>query len=152
MKFLPLVFRNLSRRKTRTVFTVLSVFIAFFLYGVLVTLRVAFSYGVEVAGADRLVMIHKVSLIMPLPISYQKEIQGAQGVSDVAHATMRIAATMVLAAPAADVQPGPRRRIAARPTQARLAETELNRLGNIFFFSDVSIPVGLNNVFSHGKS
>ena len=87
MKFLPLIVRNLSRRKVRTLFTVLSVFIAFILYGVLVTLRVAFSYGVEVAGADRLVMIHKVSLIMPLPISYGGRIQATQGVADVAHAT-----------------------------------------------------------------
>ena len=32
------------------------------------TIRTAFSFGVDVAGLDRLVLIHKVSLIMPLPI------------------------------------------------------------------------------------
>ena len=33
MKFLPLVWRNLLRRKVRTIFTLLSVFVAFVLFG-----------------------------------------------------------------------------------------------------------------------
>lgn len=70
MKFLPLLWSSLWRKKIRTVFTLLSVFIAFLLFGVLMTIRGAFSFGVEIAGIDRLVLIHKVSLIMPLPVSY----------------------------------------------------------------------------------
>ena len=69
MKYVHLVWRNLIRRKTRTTFAFLSVVIAFVLFGVLATIRVAFSYGVEVAGADRLIMIHKVSFINFLPVS-----------------------------------------------------------------------------------
>ena len=69
MKFLPLVWKNLWRRKFRTIFTLLSIFIAFLLFGILMTIRTAFSFGVEIAGLDRLVLIHKVSLIMPLPVS-----------------------------------------------------------------------------------
>jgi len=87
MKFLPLVWRNLFRRKARTTFTLLSVMVAFLLYGILVTIRVAFSLGVEVAGADRLVLIHKVSLIMPLPLSYEDRIRAIRGVKDVTHST-----------------------------------------------------------------
>ena len=71
MKFLPLVWKNIWRRKFRTTFTLLSIFIAFVLFGILMTIRHSFSFGVEIAGADRLVLIHKVSLIMPLPVSYQ---------------------------------------------------------------------------------
>jgi hypothetical protein len=39
VKFLPLVFRNLMRRKIRTIFTVLSVLIAFVLFGALMAIR-----------------------------------------------------------------------------------------------------------------
>jgi putative ABC transport system permease protein len=46
MKFLPLVWRNLLRRKVRTIFTVLSIFVAFLLFGVLMALRAAFSMGI----------------------------------------------------------------------------------------------------------
>jgi putative ABC transport system permease protein len=86
MKFLPLVFRNLMRRKIRTIFTVLSIMIAFILFGALMAIRAAFSMGVEMAGADRLMVIHRVSLIQPLPISYAGRIRSAEGVTDLTHA------------------------------------------------------------------
>ena len=72
MKFLPLIWKNVWRRKFRTTFTLLSIFIAFLLFGILMTIRTAFSLGVDIAGLDRLVLINKVSLIMPLPVSYQR--------------------------------------------------------------------------------
>jgi len=86
MKYLPLIFRNLGRRKIRTIFTTLSIFIAFLLFGILMALKAAFSMGVEVAGADRLMMIHKVSFIQPLPKSYLERISGVEGVTAVTHA------------------------------------------------------------------
>lgn len=87
MKYLPLVWRNLLRRKVRTTFTLLSIFIAFVLYAFLMTMRTAFSMGVEVAGADRLMMMHKVSLIQLLPISYLRQIASTPGVTLVSHNT-----------------------------------------------------------------
>ena len=87
MKYLSLVWKNLWRRKIRTTFTLLSIFIAFLLFGLLMTIRMAFTFGVEVAGADRLVLIHKVSLIMPLPIAYQPRLQAVQGVELATHAS-----------------------------------------------------------------
>jgi putative ABC transport system permease protein len=86
MKFLPLVLRNLTRRKVRTFLTVASIFMAFVLFGVLMALRAAFTLGVEVAGADRLMTIHKVSLIQLLPRSYMERIRAVEGVTDVSHA------------------------------------------------------------------
>jgi putative ABC transport system permease protein len=86
MKYLPLVLRNLLRRKVRTIFTILSIFIAFVLFGVLMAIRAAFTLGVEVAGADRLMTIHKVSLIQLLPKSYAEQIRSFEGVTDVSHA------------------------------------------------------------------
>jgi putative ABC transport system permease protein len=87
MKFLPLVWRSLWRRKVRTVFTFLSIFIAFLLFGLLTTIRAAFSLGVEIAGLDRLMVIHKVSIIMPLPVAYQARLQAVPGVEVATHNT-----------------------------------------------------------------
>ena len=87
MKFLPLVWRNLWRRKVRTTFTLLSIFIAFLLFGLLMTIRETFSLGVDIAGLDRLMIIHKISIIMPLPISYQTQLRTVPGVQTVTHNT-----------------------------------------------------------------
>ncbi len=86
MRFLPLVWRNLGRRKMRTIFTLLSVFVAFVLFGVLMAIRVAFSGTITLSGAERLVMIDKISLINPLPLSYQGRIRTVEGVKDITHA------------------------------------------------------------------
>jgi putative ABC transport system permease protein len=87
MKYFPLIWRNLLRRKVRTVFTVASIFIAFVLYSFLMVVQSAFSMGVEVAGVDRLIVLHKVSLIQPLPISYQRRIETTPGVTGASHAS-----------------------------------------------------------------
>jgi putative ABC transport system permease protein len=87
MRYLLLVWKNLFRRRARTVFTLLSVTVAFLLYGILITIRTAFSLGVEVAGADRLMLMHKISIIMPLPLSYRERIQAVRGVTAVTHAS-----------------------------------------------------------------
>jgi putative ABC transport system permease protein len=87
MRFLPLVLSNLARGKVRTAFTALSVFVAFLLFGLLMAIRSAFSYGAEVAGADRLMMFHKLSFGQPLPLSHAAEIAATPGVAAVTHAT-----------------------------------------------------------------
>jgi putative ABC transport system permease protein len=87
MRYLPLVWRNLLRRKTRTTFTVLSIMVAFILFGVLAALNVAFNSGVELAGNDRLIIQHKVSIIQLLPESYQARLEATPGVVDVLHQT-----------------------------------------------------------------
>jgi putative ABC transport system permease protein len=87
MKYLPLVWKNMWRRKIRTIFTLASLFVAFLLFGLLMTIRMAFTFGVDVAGADRLILIHKVSLIMPLPVSYQPRLQAVPGVEVATHNT-----------------------------------------------------------------
>ncbi len=87
MKYLPLVWRSLLRRKTRTIFTVLSIVVAFTLFGVLAALNAAFSVGVELAGADRLIITHKVSLIQLLPESYRDRLVATDDVVDVLHQT-----------------------------------------------------------------
>ena len=86
MKFFPIVWRNLLRRKFRTIFTMGAVFFAFLLFGVLMAIRTAFGMGVEMAGQSRLMMMDKVSIVNPLPASYEDRLKQVPGVVDVTHA------------------------------------------------------------------
>ncbi len=85
MKYWPLLWGNLSRRKARTFFTLLSIVIAFILFAYLAAVKVAFRAGVDVAGADRLFTTHKTAIILPLPERYQEEIARVPGVVAVTH-------------------------------------------------------------------
>lgn len=87
MKFLYLVWSNLKRKKLRTALTLLSIFVALVLYGLLCTLKEAFTGGVAMAGADRLVVRHKVSLIMLLPVNYGPRMEAVPGVASAVHFT-----------------------------------------------------------------
>ena len=86
-KYRHLLWSNLSRKPLRTTLTFASIASAFLLFGLLQTLQAALSFGANLAGADRLVTIHKVSLIMPLPMSYVNRIRGAEGVRAATHQT-----------------------------------------------------------------
>ncbi|MBN1879181.1 FtsX-like permease family protein [bacterium] len=87
MKFLRLFFANLKRKRMRTILTVASFAVALFLFGLLVTISAAFSQGIDVAGADRLVVRNRISLIMPLPVSYKEQLLQIPGVNAVTYAT-----------------------------------------------------------------
>jgi putative ABC transport system permease protein len=87
VKFLPLILSNLKRRKLRTLLTVLSIMVAFVLFGLICAIQHALVGGVDMAGADRLIVRHKVSLIVSLPASYQQEIDKVPGVAGSAHLT-----------------------------------------------------------------
>ena len=86
MKFFPIVWRNLLRRKFRTIFTIGAVFFAFLLFGVLMAIKSAFGMNLQLAGQERLMTIDKVSIINPLPASYESRIRQIQGVTDITHA------------------------------------------------------------------
>jgi putative ABC transport system permease protein len=87
MKFVPLLLAGFRRHKLRTALTLMSVLVAFLLFGYLAAIRNAFAAGVDVAGADRLIVRHRVSIIQLLPASYEAEIERIDGVVDAAHAT-----------------------------------------------------------------
>ena len=86
MKYGRLLLANLSRRKVRTVLTAGSFAVALFLFGILVVVRGAFNQGEAVAGADRLVVVNKVSIIQPLPLSYRDRLLRIPGVTQVTFA------------------------------------------------------------------
>jgi putative ABC transport system permease protein len=87
MRFLSLIWSNLKRKKLRTSLTLLSIFVAFVLFGLLCTIKEAFTAGVTMAGADRLVVRHKVSLIMTLPVTYKARMERIPGVASAVHFT-----------------------------------------------------------------
>jgi len=87
MKFLRLIWANLLRKKARTTLTIGSFMVALFLYGILTAIRAAFGGNADVAGVDRLDVINKTSLIMPLPYSYRDRLAAMPGITGVTFAT-----------------------------------------------------------------
>jgi len=87
MKYLHLLWRNLGRKKVRTLFTFLSIMVAFLLFGLLMAVKNGFEAGIEIAGQNRLLTIHKVSIIQLLPYRYLEQIRSIPGIAAVTHAS-----------------------------------------------------------------
>jgi len=85
MKYKSLIIANLFRKKLRTTLTIGSFAVALFLFGLLVVVHGAFNQGVDVAGADRLDVINKTSIIQPLPYSYRDQILRIPGVKAITY-------------------------------------------------------------------
>jgi putative ABC transport system permease protein len=81
MKYLHLLWANLGRKPLRTTLTLASIIVAFLLFGLLEAMRFALSGTISIAGQDRLITIHKVSIIQSLPASYENKIRGVPGVA-----------------------------------------------------------------------
>jgi putative ABC transport system permease protein len=79
-KHLPLLWANLGRKKLRTGLTLASIVVAFLLFGLMQTLRVALTGSPEMAGVDRLITIHKVAIINPIPMAYLERVRALPGV------------------------------------------------------------------------
>ncbi len=87
MKFAYLVWSNLKRKKLRTLLTLLSVCVAFMLFGLLMSIKQALTGGVTIEGQNRLIVRHKVSIIQLLPVSYKDRMERIPGVSLATHQT-----------------------------------------------------------------
>ena len=85
MKFRKLIFANLFRKKVRLILTVGSFAVALFLFAFLAVVKGAFGRGADIAGADRLVIINRISIIQPLPLSYRDKILRIPGVKAITH-------------------------------------------------------------------
>jgi putative ABC transport system permease protein len=85
MKFRALIFANLFRKKVRLILTIGSFAIALVLFTFLAVVKSAFNRGVEVAGADRLVVVDRVGLMQLMPVSYAEKIAAIPGVKYVTH-------------------------------------------------------------------
>jgi putative ABC transport system permease protein len=86
VRYLPLLWAGLFRKKTRTTLTLLSIVVAFALFGLLQAVEVAFESGADAADAKRLLTTARYSIIEPLPMAYQRRIEQVPGVVGVAFA------------------------------------------------------------------
>jgi putative ABC transport system permease protein len=86
MKYFYLVWTALTRRKLRTVLTLVSVVVAFLLFGLLESVSSVISQaGNSIAAAHRLITVS--SMLLPLPISLEAQIPSVPGVQEVTYGT-----------------------------------------------------------------
>lgn len=87
MKYIPLLFKNILRKKTRLLLTIGSFAIALFLFGILAIVNNSFNGALNsMAGVDRLMVQNRVSIIQPVPEAYKEKIEQVQGVKSVTYA------------------------------------------------------------------
>src|SRR5688500_5358492 len=79
------VIANLFRKKTRTILTLLSVIMAFTLFGLLQSLNHIFDAGADFIGATRLITQARVSFTQPLPLSMMPQLETVPRVAHVGH-------------------------------------------------------------------
>lgn len=82
-KYFPLVWGALLRKKTRTVFTLLSLTAAFLLLGLLQAVNSLFAGGADFLGANRLIVQAKTSFTQPLPMRMLPQLEAIPGVERV---------------------------------------------------------------------
>src|SRR5262249_35120058 len=86
VRYLPLLWAGLFRRKTRTIRPLRSSPAAFCLSGLRQAVRAAFEPGADTADAKRLLTTARYSIIEPLPMAYARRIEQVPGVVAVAYA------------------------------------------------------------------
>lgn len=86
MNDFTLVRKNLFRRKLRAILMIVSILVAFLIFGVLAGVYASFTAGEDRAAADRLVVVNKVNFTQPLPVAYYNRVRAVAGVRQVTHA------------------------------------------------------------------
>lgn len=85
MKFIPLIWAMLWRKKVRTFLTLLSILIAFLLFGMLQGVNSAFKQTIERSNVNRLIVTNRISITESLPYAYLQQIEAMPGVALVSH-------------------------------------------------------------------
>ncbi len=84
--YLKLIFKNALRHRLRTVLTLTGLVVAVIAFGLLQTVVDAWYAGAEGASTARLVTRNAVSLVFPLPLTYQQKLRQVDGVRAIAAA------------------------------------------------------------------
>lgn len=87
MNDLTLVWKNLFWRKLRTWLMIVSILVAFAIFGVLGAFYRAFNAGEDLAAANRLIVVNKINFSQTMPVSYFNRIKGVAGVKQVTYAS-----------------------------------------------------------------
>ncbi len=85
MKYFGLIWAGLFRKKLRTLLTLLSLWSAFVLLGLLQSVNSLFSGGADFLGANRLITQARTSFTQPLPMRLMAQIESVPGVTRVSH-------------------------------------------------------------------
>lgn len=85
MYILKLIAKNALRHKLRTSLTILGLVVATLSFGLLQTVIGAWYAGAEAASNTRLVTRNAISLVFPLPLSYDSKIRGIEGITGAAY-------------------------------------------------------------------
>lgn len=83
-----LIFANMGQKKVRTFLLILSIFIAFLIFGLLFGFLDSYGRTSSAGGADeRLIVTNRVNFTQPLPIAYLNRIKSVEGVAEVSYAS-----------------------------------------------------------------
>jgi putative ABC transport system permease protein len=85
MKYLPLVWAGLWRKRARTVLTLLCVVVAFALFGLLHGFTAAIDGIVDSMSDTRLRIMSRVNITQPLPLAHRARIETVPGVEGVSY-------------------------------------------------------------------
>lgn len=80
-----LVRKNLFRRPLRAILMMVSIFVAFLIFGVLASFERSFNAGESVAADNRLVVNNRINFTQPLPLAYLNRVRGVEGVETASH-------------------------------------------------------------------
>jgi putative ABC transport system permease protein len=86
MKYARLIWANLTRSRRRTLLTLASVTVAFFLYATLASVLTTLDAVSEVGSESRLITRNAIGITFDLPQSYHQRLRAIPGVSEATHA------------------------------------------------------------------
>lgn len=86
MNRLTIVRKNLFRKKTRSTLLILSISIAFLLFGALGAFYKVWTSGAAVSEENRLITVNRINFTVSMPYAYYGRIQQVDGVARVSHA------------------------------------------------------------------
>lgn len=87
MKYFMLIWAGLWRKKARTIFTMLSIVVAFLLFGLLQGINLGFVNAVNNLNVNRLFTSNKFSMVEGMPLAHANQIRSVPGVTAVAPLT-----------------------------------------------------------------
>jgi len=90
MKYIPLLWAGLWRKPIRTVLTLLSITVAFLLFGVLNGVVSGFDYAASKMSEMRLRVVNRANVLESMPISYEARIARIPGVRIVSHLSILV--------------------------------------------------------------
>jgi putative ABC transport system permease protein len=85
MKYFMLIWAGLWRKKTRTILTMLSIVVAFLLFGLLQGINQGIKAGLSDSGNNRLWTTARMSAVSSMPASLLERMQTVKGVRNIAH-------------------------------------------------------------------